>query len=138
MSVASIKPVFVTFNVNSTESPTETSVTFAVLVTFKTTGRTSTVSLSLTRVLFSLELTVTLFVRFPVSTVRTSIHKLTDLPAVILEIIHSTPLGEIVISTLAPSASITSALVQTKPTGNKSTTFTEVALPSPILSTTIV
>ena len=115
-----------------------TTVTLAVLVTFNATGRTSTVSLSLTRVLFSLELTVTLFVKFPTAVVRTAIHKLTDLPAVMLEMIHSTRPGEIVISTLAPSASITSALVQTKPTGNKSTTFTEVALPSPILSTTIV
>ena len=66
ISVASIKPILVTFIVNLTESSTKTFVTFAVLTTFKLTGATivdSDVSLNET---VSLVVTITVLLYVPV------------------------------------------------------------------------
>ncbi len=66
-----------------------TTVKSAVLVTFNTTGTTSTVTLEITSVLFSLEITSTTLVKLPVALVLAVTINLIELPLTISVTFHS-------------------------------------------------
>ncbi len=71
--VALTREVLFTKIVNSTKVLLPTTCKSAVLLTTKVTGTTSTVTLEITSVLFSSEVTLTTFVQLPVALVLATI-----------------------------------------------------------------
>ena len=105
------------FITNVTLSPTLIlPVTIAVLLIVKLTATTFTVALSLTLVLFSLDVTLTVLFHVPIAIERAIIHSSVELPLAKLGIVQviSLPLVTFPVD----------ALTATKPFGNTSRTVT--------------
>ena len=118
-----------------------TGETSTVLLTFKTTGTTTTSVKFLTSVSFSLEVTLTLLVKViaPVTFTRAETHKQTTSVEFKPEIIHLPPLPKRTKVTSIPlDTPITPKSSTVKPAGKLSTTVRLEALPKPTLDTQIV